>query len=455
MKIKANKKMSTNRRSFIKKATVGAMGVAIGSKLNAMSAKSYANIIGANDRINVAIQGLGRRYPAYKLPIVNKDNNVKLLYLCDVMKSQRDEAAANFGKDLNYKIALENDIRKVLADKDVDAVFMATPDHWHTPGALMAMQAGKHVYLEKPCSHNMQENELVVAAQEKYNKVVQMGNQQRSSVETKEIVDDIQNGVIGKTYKATAFYINKRGEVPAQIKQAPPEGFDWDLFQGPAPRRDYTHNTFNYNWHWYGWDYGTAEMGNNATHELDVARWALGVELPEHVNVRSGKNQFLDDGWEMYDSMEARFTFSDGQVIEWDGQSRNGYNKYGRDRGTIIYGSEGSVIVDRGGYELFDRKGKLIRDSKSSGSESGVALGGGGSLTTRHAVNFFETIRGKEVLTSPIQQGATSQAMTHYANIASRTGKSFEVDSKTGRIFDRDAMALWGRTYEPGWEPKL
>ncbi len=446
--------MST-RRSFIKKAAVGAIGVTLGSKVNAMSAKSYSNIIGANDRINVAIQGLGRRVAGYKSPIVNKDNNVKLLYLCDVLKSQRDKTGANFGKDLNYKIALENDIRVVLEDKNVDAVFMATPDHWHTPGAIMAMQAGKHVYLEKPCSHNMSENEMVVAAQEKYNKVVQMGNQQRSSAETAQIVKDIHNGIIGKTYKATAFYVNSRGEVPMPSLATPPEGLDWELFQGPSPRKEYMHDTWNYNWHWYGWDFGTAEMGNNATHELDIARWALGVELPEHVDVRSGKNQYLNDGWEMYDSMEARFKFPDGQIIEWDGQSRNGYNKYGKGRGTIIYGSEGSVFVDRGGYELFDLKGKLIRDSKSSGSEGGIALGGGGDLTTRHAVNFFETIRGKEKLTSPIQQGATSQAMTHYANIASRINKSFEVDSNTGRIYDREAMKLWSRSYEPGWEPKL
>ncbi len=340
--------MDSNRRDFIRKAAVGAVGIGFSNGINAMSAKSYSNIIGANDRINVAIQGLGRRYPAYKTPIITKENNVKLLYLCDVMKSQRDKAAEDFGKDLNYKPALENDLRKILEDKNVDAIFMATPDHWHTPGAIMAMQAGKHVYLEKPCSHNMHENELIVAAQEKYNKVVQMGNQQRSSAETTQIVKDIHNGIIGKTYKATAFYINGRGEVPVQTKAAPPEGLDWDLFQGPSPRKEYTHNTFDYNWHWYGWDFGTAEMGNNATHELDVARWALGVELPEQVNVRSGKNQYLNDGWEMYDSMEARFTFSDGQVIEWDGQSRNGYNKYGYGRGTVIYGSEGSVYVDRG-----------------------------------------------------------------------------------------------------------
>jgi predicted dehydrogenase len=282
-----------------------------------------------------------------------------------------------------------------------------------------------------------------------------MGNQQRSSAETTQIINDIHNGIIGKTYKATAFYINMRGEVPVQTKAPVPEGFDWDLFQGPSPRKEYTHNTFDYNWHWYGWDFGTAEMGNNATHELDIARWALNVELPERVNVRSGKNQYQNDGWEMYDSMEARFVFSDGQVIEWDGQSRNGYNKYGKGRGTVIYGSEGSVYVDRGGYELFDLKGKSIRNSKSSGSEGGMALGGGGDLTSQHAVNFFETIRGKASLTSPIQEGATSQAMTHYANIASRIGKNFEVDANSGRIFDREAMKLWSRSYEPGWEPKL
>ncbi len=447
--------MSSNRRDFIKKASAGAAGIAFTGSLNAMTAKSYSNIIGANDRIHVAIQGLGRRYGAYIEPIANKKSNVKLLYLCDVMKSQRDRAAANFSKSINYKPALENDIRKIIDDPKVDAIFMATPDHWHTPGACMAMKAGKHVYLEKPCSHNMNENELVVAFQKKYNKVVQMGNQQRSSLESNQVIKDIHNGIIGKTFKATAFYINKRGEVPVQTKAAPPEGLDWDLFQGPSPRRDYTHNTWNYNWHWYGWDFGTAEMGNNATHELDIARWALGVELPEHVNVRSGKNQYLNDGWEMYDSMEARFTFSDGQVIEWDGQSRNGYDKYGKGRGTIVYGSEGSAFIDRSGYEIFDLKGKSIKNSKSEGSEGGLALGGGGDMTTRHAVNFFETIRGKETLTSPIEQGAVSQALTHYANIASRIDKSFEVDENTGRIYDREAMQLWSREYESGWEPKL
>ncbi|NER17827.1 Gfo/Idh/MocA family protein [Spongiivirga citrea] len=447
--------MKTSRRKFIQKTATATVGIGLANSLTAMSASSYRNIIGSNDRINLAIQGLGRRYPGFIDPIVDKKSNVKLLYLCDVLKSQREKGAAKFAEKASYKPRLENDIRNILDDKKVDAVFMATPDHWHTPGACMAMQAGKHVYLEKPCSHNPQENETVVAFQKRYNKVVQMGNQQRSSVETNQIMKDIHNGAIGDVYKAIAFYVNGRGRVVNPVKAAPPEGLDWDLFQGPSPRKEYTHDTWNYNWHWYGWDFGTAEMGNNATHELDIARWALQVKYPEHVMVIAGKRQYKDDGWEMYDTMEATYTFADNRIIQWDGSSRNRHDKYGKGRGTIIYGSKGSVFVDRQGYALYDLKGKLIRDSKSKEKEGGVALGGGGGLTTMHSVNFFETIRGKQKLNSPIDEGAISQMLTHYANIAYRIDKSFEVDEVSGRIFDREAMRLWSRAYQPGWEPKL
>ncbi|GAA4291047.1 Gfo/Idh/MocA family protein [Aestuariibaculum suncheonense] len=447
--------MKNNRREFIKKTTTAAIGVGLASQVNAMSAKSYKNIIGANDRIHVAIQGLGRRYSAFLEGIALKESNVRLEYLCDVMQNQMDLAEEKVSKKLGYKPKLEADIRNILDDKDVDAVFMATPDHWHTPGAIMAMQASKHVYVEKPCSHNPRENELIVEAKEKYNKVVQMGNQQRSSPESIKIINDIHNGVIGEAYKAIAFYVNGRGEVPVPVKAAPPEGLNWDLFQGPAPRREYTHDTWNYNWHWYGWDYGTAEMGNNATHELDIARWALGVNYPIYVNVLADKRYFLGDGWEMYDEMLANYKFENNKIIQWDGISRNAFNKYGRDRGTLIYGTDGSVMVDRNGYELYDRQGKLIEEMKSRSSEGGIALGGGGDLSTRHTVNFFNAIRGKEALTSPINIGALSQMLTHYANISFRINKGFDIDGISGRIFDREAMKLWSRTYEPGWEPKI
>ena len=444
--------MSSNRRNFLKKATAGAVGVAFTGKITHASAKSYSKILGANDRIQVAIQGLGRRYAGYIESIALKQNNIELLYLCDVMKSQRDKAAKYVVKNLKYQPTLENDIRKIIDDKAVDAIFMATPDHWHAPGACMAMQGGKHVYLEKPCSHNPKEGELLVAYQQKYNKFVQTGIQQRSSVESAEIIKEIHNGVIGDTYRAIAFYQNRRGAVPNPVKDAPPAGLDWELFQGPAPRKEYRHDTWDYNWHWYGWDYGTGETGNNATHELDIARWALDVKYPEHVEVYSGKFHYKNDGWEMYDTMEATFRFSNNKTIQWDGQSRNGYDKFGGERGTVVYGSTGAVFMDRNGYRLYDIKGKLLREKTSAGRESGVALGGGGSLTTRHAMNFFDAIRGKADLALPIDQGVISQMLTHHANIASRIDSSFEVDENTGRIFNKEAMKLWSRTYEPGWE---
>ncbi len=445
--------MSVNRRDFIKKVSVGAAGIAVGGKVMGMSAKSYNRIIGSNDRLHVAIAGLGRRLGAFYEPISVKRANVELLYLCDVMEKQRVGAMQNFSKQIDYKPKLENDIRRVLDDPKVDLLINATPDHWHTPGSIMAMQNGKHVYVEKPCSHNMLENELLVEASKKLNKVVQMGNQQRSSPHTIEIIDEIHRGIIGKPYKALAFYTNSRGEVPLQQKVPAPAGLDWDLFQGPAPRREYTSETWNYNWHWYGWDYGTAETGNNATHELDVARWALGVDLPQRVDVEAAKRHYENDGWEMYDTMDATFRFNGNKIIQWDGKSRNGYDTYNGGRGTIIYGSEGSVFVDREKYILYDRGGKVVKENSASSNEGGIALGGGGDMTTGHVINFFDAVRGKEKLTAPIDDASISMAMVHYANIAYRIDKGFDVDEGTGRIFDRDAMKLWSRDYEPGWEP--
>ena len=443
-----------NRRNFIKKASAGILGAITSTSFTSASAKSYSKIIVANDRINVAIQGLGRRYPAFKNSISNKKNNIHLSYLCDVMKSQREKAFQAFSKIIDYKPKLENDIRKIFDDKKVDAILMATPDHWHAPGACMGMESGKHIYLEKPCSHNLMEGKMLIAYQKHYDKIVQMGNQQRSSNETIELINGIHNGIIGDAHLAIAFYHNTRTRVPNQTKIAPPDGLDWDLFQGPAPRREYTNDTWNYNWHWYGWDYGTAEMGNNATHELDIARWALQVKHPSHVDVFADKFQFINDGWEMYDTMEARFKFSKNKMITWDGQSRNGYQKYGGGRGTIIYGSKGSAFVDRPGYKIFGLNGKLVKEnnSKSKNKESGLALGGGGNATDKHVTNFFNAIRGKEDLRSPIEQGSISQTLTHYANISYRIGKSFDIDEESGLIYDRDAMKLWSREYEPGWK---
>ena len=445
----------TNRREFIKKVSAGAAGVAVGGTAIGMSAKSYSKIMGANEKLNLAIMGLGRRLGAYPEPIARKESNVELKYLCDVMEHQRTNAAERFAKALDYSPKLENDFRKILEDQEVDAIMNATPDHWHTPMSIMAMQAGKHVYVEKPCSHNMMENEMIVEAARKYNKVVQMGNQQRSSIHTADIIKEIHNGVIGVPYRAVAFYINTRGRVPVQQKAQVPAGLDWEIWQGPAIHRDYTSETWDYNWHWYGWNYGTGETGNNATHELDIARWALQVDLPNSVYVEAGKRHFFDDGWEMYDTMDVIFRFPGNKIIQWDGKSRNGYETYGGGRGTIIFGSEGTVFIDREKYVLYNRAGKVIKDYQSSSQEAGIALGGGGDMSTAHVENFFDAIRGRGKLNAPIEQGAITMGMVHYSNIAYRIGKGFDIDEHTGKMYDREAMSLWDREYEPGWKPEI
>ncbi len=441
-----------SRRDFIKKSALATAGFSFAS---AASASSYNRIMGANDRVNLAIWGTGRRFGAYQ-DILDKKYNVQLTYVVDVKKSQLEKAAERLKKSISYKPKFVENLQESLDAKDVDAVINATPDHWHAPGAWKAMEAGKHVYVEKPCSHNPWEGELLVYFRDKFNRVVQMGNQQRSSGHTQEIIKEIHNGIIGKPYKAVAYYNSGRGEVPKQVKQAPPSDLNWDLFQGPAPRRPYTHDTWDYNWHWYGWDYGTAESGNNGTHELDVARWALQVAYPNKVMVDSIKGHFVDDGWEMYDTMYATFKFDDDKVINWDGKSRNRYDTYVGGRGTVIYGSEGVVRVDRGKYELFDRSGKLVKEAESGGDEGGMALGGGGDMSTNHLHNFFQTIRGEDTLNAPIDEGAISVHLCHLANISSRLGdKSFDVDVNNGHIFDREAMKFWKREYAPGWDPQV
>jgi predicted dehydrogenase len=439
-----------SRKDFLKKSMLGAGGLALG-----LSAKSYGRIIGANERIRVAFMGCGRRVGAYYDSLAEPFNS-ELAYICDVKASQREKVAEALKSSLSYTPTLTDDIREVLEDPDVDAIFNATPDHWHAPGSIMAMEAGKHVYVEKPCSHNPREGELLVAAQKKYDKVVQMGNQQRSAPHTIDIINDIHNGVIGRPYKAVAFYSNQRGSVPNPVRQEPPSDLNWELFQGPAPREAYHHDTWDYNWHWYGWKWGTAETGNNAMHELDIARWALNVGYPNQVDVDAAKQHFPDDGWTMYDTMYATFRYDDNKVINWDGKSRNSLQTYGAGRGTIIYGTEGSVFVDRGEYKLYDRAGELVREINTDGEEQGTALGGGGNMSTLHVANFYDSIRGTaEKQHSPINEGALSTDLCHLANIAYRTGKSLEVNSANGHIYDRDAMKLWGREYEPGWEPKV
>ena len=328
----------------------------------------------------------------------------------------------------------EKDFRKILEQKNVDAITIATPDHWHTPIAIAGLQAGKHVYVEKPCSHNPAEGAMLIEAQRKYGKLVQMGTQQRSSPHTIEIVDKIHQGMIGRPYFAKSWYVNTRKSIGVGKEVPVPPQLDWDLWQGPAPRRPYKDNVHPYNWHWFKL-YGTGETLNNGTHEVDVCRWALGVDYPKRVTASGGRYQFKDD-WQFYDTLVTSFEYDDA-MISWEGKSCQGMKYYGRDRGSTIMGTTGTVLIDRDGYEIYDLKGNKTSDFKVGGATSSADLIGRDSMTDAHFANFIAGIRKGERLNAPVSIGNVAVTMLQLSNIAWEVNRELHLDVNDGKIQGR------------------
>jgi predicted dehydrogenase len=439
-----------SRREFVSTAATVTAAAALTS-----TARSYAQIAGANDRVNFAVIGLNSRAYAHLSSIKANQKDARITYVCDVESNILAKYAGRVNTDLGYTPATEKDFRKLLALKDIDAITIATPDHWHAPMAIAGVQAGKNVYVEKPCSHNPAEGAMLIAARDKSGKLVQMGTQQRSSPHTIKIVGMIHDGLIGRAYFANAWYANTRKSIGIGKPAPIPATFDWDLFQGPAPRVAYKDNIQPYNWHWFK-TWGTGETLNNGTHEVDVSRWALGVDFPNSVSAVGGRYQFKDD-WQFYDTLTASLTYDDDKMISWDNKCCNGMKIHNRDRGSCINGTTGSVIIDRDGYEVYDLKGKKTDEFKLAKNTGSADLVGADSMTDLHFANFIAGIRGKEKLNAPIEVGNVAVTSMQLANIAWETKRELHIDSKNGHILnDADAMKqYWGRTYEPGWAPKV
>ena len=448
--------MENSRRDFIKKSMAGTAMVVAGGILPGFSAKSYGRILGSNETIRVSMMGVNSRGSALAQTFAQQAN-CDVLHVCDVDSRAIEKCRKMLeGVQQGVQTTAFGDFRKSLESKDIDAMVIAAPDHWHAPAALLAIQAGKHVYVEKPCSHNPNEGEILEKASLRYGKTIQMGNQRRSYPNVIQGIQELKDGVIGRVYFGKGWYTNNRTSIGIGKEIAVPEWLNWDLWQGPAPRRAYKDNIVHYNWHWR-WHWGTGEALNNGTHMIDLLRWGMGVDFPVRVSSNGGRFNGQDD-WETPDTQVISLDFKENLSMTWEGRSCNGKYIEGSSVGAMFYGEKGSMLMDGGNsYTIYGLDNKVIKEVKPEQKIDARNLANpSGNLDGIHVQNFFDNIHTKATLHADIHSGHRSTLLMQLGNIAQRVGHSLEINPENGHILnDKDALKFWSRSYEKGWEMKL
>ena len=400
-----------------------------------------------NDTVRVACVGIRGQGKAH-IHMYSQMPTVEIAALCDVDESvlnQRTQEMVSAGKK---KPTGYTDVRKLLEDKSIDAISIATPNHWHSLMGIWACQAGKDVYVEKPCSHNIFEGRQLVRAAQQYNRIVQHGTNSRSGVAVREAVQKMREGVIGEVYMARGLCFKWRDSIGHKPEGPVPAGVDYNLWTGPAPLHAFTPNRFHYNWHWF-WDYGNGDIGNQGIHEMDVARWGLGVKYPTRVSAMGGHFMF-DDDQQTPNTMVANFEFDEGgkkkmlvfEVRHWMSNHEAGIGEGGKKKdfntvGNTFYGSKGYLAID--GYGQY--KTWLGKDQ-----EPGPARTEGGN----NWANFIEAVRSRKQsdLNAPIEEGYMSTVLVHLANISYRLGRSLEFDAQNLSCKgDPEATRMFTRQY--------
>ena len=422
----------SDRRNFLTGATVGAAGLLTSPRAQAATdEKLVVGVIGAG--------GMGRGH----LNSLKGIPNIEVKWIADV-----DQSHVNEGKKIIPDAKTTGDLREVLDDKSVDAVWITTPDHWHTPAALLAMDAGKHVYVEKPCCHNLREGRWLIEASKRTGKLVQHGTQSRSAPLIQTAIKLLRSGVIGTVLVARAWNVQYRGAIGHEKPSEPPQHFDYDSWVGPAPMVPFQRNRQHYSWHWWH-AFGTGDAGNDGVHEIDIARWGLGVEThPTHIAAIGGK-YVHDDDQEFPDTITAAFEYpGEGNV----GQRRqllfemrlwSRYHPFSMDNGNEFLGTNGRMLLTkRGSLEVFGNKGEKIDVSLPDNKLVSI---------TPHEINFLEAIRGRAVLAADATTAHLSSALPHLENLACRTGRSIQFSpEKESVLNDPEADRLLGRTYREG-----
>ena len=448
-------RLLNSRRDFIKKTATVSSAMAFGGVLPMFNAKSYSRIKGANDRINISVMGVNSRGNALAQNFAIQ-NNCDVIHVCDVDTRAITKCLISLKDKQSFTAESFIDFRKSLENKDLDIMVIAAPDHWHAPASLLSMQAGKHVYVEKPCSHNPNEGEILIKAGERYGKVIQMGNQRRSWPNVIEGINALKNGAIGNVYFGKGWYANNRESIGIGKYTVVPDWLNWDLWQGPAPRKNYKDNLIHYNWHWH-WHWGTGEALNNGTHMIDLLRWGMGVDYPTKVSSNGGRFRYNDD-WETPDTQIINIDFAENLSMTWEGRSCNGKHSEGSSVGVMFYGEKGSILMNGGNdYTIFDLKNKIVKSVKSTTNIDPMnTVNPAQNLDVLHIRNMFDAIKNGEELNADIVSGHKSTLLMQLGNIAQRAGRSLNINPENGHIIkDREANKLWQRSYEKGWEMKL
>ena len=420
--------MTMTRRNFL----AATSAVAAGATILPASAQ------GANEKIRVATIGVQNRGRAHIAGLLASEH-AEVVALCDVDAQVLEREAAAFEEKMGKRPKLYRDIRDVLADPDIDAITVALPNHWHVLAAIWGLEAGKHVYVEKPMCHTYWEGLQLVAAEKKYGKLLMHGTQRRSEPMWQRMVARAHSGVIGDIYLCRCVCFNRRDAIPVKADEEPPAWLDWSLWQGPSPEQAFNPNYVHYNWHWF-WRYGNGEVGNNLVHFTDIANWTLNRGLPVKVHSEGGRFGY-EDAAETPNTQVATAVFSDGTMLVNEVRGRFSPKEHNTQVGMFLYGSEGWMAEGK----FFDRKGKEIPDE--SGFERVNA-------THVHINNFIEAIYGGDSsrITATAQNGLEAAALCHLGDISYRTGRTVYFDTENHQIkSDAEANALLTKEYRAGF----
>ena len=449
-----------NRRDFIKKSAFGTAGIVIGGM--GSSSKSYASIIGANERINIAVVGCGgggrSNSPGRGTAHISswcslKDShNIFLTTFCDVEELFIKERAKPVIETYGAAPKFVWDMRKVFEDKTIDVVSFATPNHWHALGSIWACQAGKHVYVEKPCSHNIFEGRKMIEASRKYNVRLQVGFQSRSEVNTREAVKFLHDGGIGEVYMARGLCYKSRDSFGIAPDSEPPATLHYDMWLGPAPWRRYNEKRGHYNWHWF-WDTGNGDTGNQGPHEFDIARWGLNKNEHPVSAYAAGGLYGIDPkecAQETPNTLSCTFKYSDGKMLEFETRGRytNSESSIGVTVGNIFLGTEGYLELKGSTWKAYRKREKEpFAGSKSQKEEVATLTGSSGES---HFSNLIDAIRSgnNSDLHCDITDGHLSTALPHLGNISYRLGRGLTFNGATEKfVNDPEADAMLTREY--------